>query len=103
MAHLDVQVPQLVVASGDFGDQAALMRSTIATAEAHAQAAQGFNMGDFSLAFQGAHMRFVDAGTKINTLIDIACANQGEAAATYTTVDGASASNIASSIGSIGT
>jgi len=103
MAHLDVQVPQLITASTDFADQAALMRSTIATADAHAQSAQGFNMGEFSGAFQAAHARFAEAATKMNSLIDIASANQGEAATTYTSVDGAAAGDIAGTMGTIST
>ena len=49
-------------------------------------------MGESSAAFQAAHARFVEVSAKINTLLDIAQANLGDAAGTYVAEDAAAAS-----------
>jgi uncharacterized protein YukE len=92
MSHLDAHIPQLIASESAFGAKTALMRSTIAQAEQEALAAQAFHMGESSAAFQAAHARFVEAAAKINTLLDIAQANLGEAGATYVAEDAAAAS-----------
>jgi uncharacterized protein YukE len=92
MSHLDAHIPQLIASESAFGAKTALMRSTIAQAEQEAVAAQAFHMGESSAAFQAAHARFVEAAAKINTLLDIAQANLGEAGATYVAEDAAAAS-----------
>jgi hypothetical protein len=45
------------------------------------------------VAFQAAHARFVEAAARINTLLDIAQANLGDAAGTYVATDAAAASS----------
>jgi hypothetical protein len=92
MSMLDAHIPQLVASEAAFGAKAALMRSTVAQAEQAAQSAQAFHMGESSAAFQAAHARFVEISAKINTLLDIAQANIGEAAGTYAAEDAAAAS-----------
>jgi uncharacterized protein YukE len=92
MSMLDAHIPQLVASEAAFGAKAALMRSTVAQAEQAAQSAQAFHMGESSAAFQAAHTRFVEISAKINTLLDIAQANIGEAAGTYAAEDAAAAS-----------
>ncbi|MFG1934319.1 type VII secretion system protein EsxG [Mycobacterium sp. NPDC048908] len=92
MSMLDAHIPQLVASEAAFGAKAALMRSTIAQAEQAAQSAQAFHMGESSAAFQAAHARFVEVSTRINTLLDIAQANIGDAASSYTAEDAAAAS-----------
>ncbi|MGV1005115.1 MAG: WXG100 family type VII secretion target [Candidatus Nanopelagicales bacterium] len=92
MSHLDAHIPQLIASESAFGAKTALMRSTIAQAEQEAVAAQAFHTGEASTAFQGAHARFVEAAAKINSLLDIAQANLGEAGATYVAQDAAAAS-----------
>ncbi|MGB7871821.1 MAG: type VII secretion protein EsxS, partial [Mycobacterium sp.] len=47
--------------------------------------------GDSAAAFQAAHARFVAAAAKINTLLDVAQANLGDAAGTYVAADSAAA------------
>jgi len=101
MGLLDANIPQMVNSSSSFADQAGLMRSTIAQADASAQAAQATHQGDSAVAFQAAHARFVEASTKINSLLDIAGANIHEGAGTYTAQDAAGASDIASASGTI--
>jgi len=88
---LDAHIPQLVSAESTFAAKAALMRSTIAQAEQAAVASQAFHMGESAVAFQAAHARFVEMAARINTLLDIAQANIGEAAATYVAEDAAAA------------
>jgi uncharacterized protein YukE len=92
MSHLDAHIPQLIASESAFGAKTALMRSTIAQAEQEALAAQAFHMGESSAAFQAAHARFVEAAAKVNSLLDIAQANLGEAGATYVAEDAAAAS-----------
>jgi len=41
---------------------------------------QAFHAGDSAAAFQAAHARFVAAAAKVNSLLDIAQANLGDAA-----------------------
>ena len=101
MGLLDVQVPQLTSSEASFADQAAMMRSTIHSAESAAMQAQAFHMGESATAFQGAHARFVEASQKINTLLDIASANLGENAGTYVAEDAAGASNITGAAGNL--
>lgn len=91
MSHLDAHIPQLIASESAFGAKTALMRSTIAQAEQEAVAAQAFHMGESSAAFQAAHARFVEAAAKINSLLDIAQVNLGEAGATYVAEDAAAA------------
>ena len=67
--------------------KAALMRSTISQAEQEAMSAQAFHQGESSAAFQAAHARFVEAAARVNTLLDIAQANLGDAAGTYVAAD----------------
>jgi uncharacterized protein YukE len=92
MSMLDAHIPQLVASEAAFGAKAALMRSTIVQAEQAAQSAQAFHMGESAAAFQAAHARFVEVSAKVNTLLDIAQANIGDAAGTYAAEDAAAAS-----------
>ncbi len=92
MSMLDAHIPQLVAAQSAFSAKAALMRSTISQAEQEAVSAQAFHQGESSAAFQAAHARFVEVAARINTLLDIAQANLGDAAGTYVAVDAAAAS-----------
>jgi hypothetical protein len=82
MSMLDAHIPQLVASQSAFGAKAGLMRSTIGQAEQEAMSAQ---------AFHAAHARFVAAAAKINTLLDVAQANLGDAAGTYVAADSAAA------------
>jgi uncharacterized protein YukE len=93
MSMLDAHIPQLVAAQSAFGAKSGLMRSTIGQAEQEALSAQAFHQGEASVAFQAAHARFVEAAARINTLLDIAQANLGDAAATYVATDAAAASS----------
>jgi uncharacterized protein YukE len=92
MSLLDAHIPQLVAAQSAFGAKAALMRSTISQAEQEALSAQAFHQGESSVAFQAAHARFVGAAARINTLLDIAQVNLGDAAGTYVAADAAASS-----------
>ena len=92
MSMLDAHIPQLVASQSAFAAKAALMRSTIGQAEQEALSAQAFHVGESSAAFQAAHARFVEAAAKINTLLDIAQGNLGDAAGTYVAADAAAAS-----------
>src|ERR1700758_1386285 len=96
MSLLDAHIPQLVAAQSAFSTNSALMRSTIGQAEQEAVSALAFHQGESSAAFQAAHARFVDAAARINTLLDIAQANLGDAASTYVAADGAAASGYTS-------
>ena len=91
MSLLDAHIPQLVASQSAFGTKAALMRSTISQAEQEALSAQAFHQGESSAAFQAAHARFVEAAARVNTLLDIAQANLGDAAGTYVAADSAAA------------
>lgn len=93
MSLLDAHIPQLVAAQSAFSTKAALMRSTISQAEQEAMSAQAFHQGESSVAFQASHARFVEAAARINTLLDIAQANLGDAAGTYVAADAAAASS----------
>jgi uncharacterized protein YukE len=90
---LDAHIPQRVAAQSAFGAKTALMRSTISQAEQEALSAQAFHQGEASMAFQAAHARFVEAAARINTLLDLAQANLGDAAGTYVAADAAAASS----------
>lgn len=92
MSLLDAHIPQIVASESAFGVKTALMRSTIAQAEQAAMSSQAFHMGESSAAFQAAHARFVEVSAKVNTLLDIAQANLGQAGATYVAQDAAAAS-----------
>lgn len=92
MSMLDAHIPQLVASEAAFGAKAALMRSTIAQAEQAASSAQAFHMGESAAAFQAAHARFIEVSAKVNSLLDIAQANIGDAAGTYVAEDAAAAS-----------
>ncbi len=92
MSLLDAHIPQLVASESAFGARAALMRSVIGQAEQEAMSAQAFHAGESAAAFQAAHARFVTAAAKVNTLLDIAQANLGDAAGTYVAADSAAAS-----------
>lgn len=52
----------------------------------------GVSPGESSAAFQAAHARLQAAAAKVNTLLDVAQANLGEAAGTYVAADAAAAS-----------
>jgi uncharacterized protein YukE len=92
MSLLDAHIPQLVAAQSAFAAKAGLMRSTISQAEQEAMSAQAFHVGESSMAFQAAHARFVEVAARVNTLLDIAQANLGDAAGTYVATDAAAAS-----------
>ncbi|BBY55547.1 WXG100 family type VII secretion target [Mycobacterium koreense] len=92
MSLLDAHIPQLVASESAFGAKTALMRSTLSQAESAALSSQAFHQGEASVAFQSAHMRFVEVAAKVNALLDIAQANLGEAGATYVAADAAAAS-----------
>lgn len=102
MSSLDVQVGQLVSSQGGFQSSAATMRTTLHDAESEAQASKAFFVGEASDAYQGAHAHFTEASTKLNTLMDIAGTQLGEGATTYTSQDSQGASDIAASVGSLG-
>jgi uncharacterized protein YukE len=93
MSLLDAHIPQLVAAQSAFSTRAGLMRSTISQAEQEALSAQAFHQGESSVAFQASHARSVEAAARINTLLDIAQANLGDAAGTYVAADAAAASS----------
>jgi uncharacterized protein YukE len=86
MSLLDAHIPQLVASQSAFGAKAGLMRSTIGQAEQEAMSSQAFFAGDGAAAFQAAH-------AKVNSLLDIAQANLGDAAGTYVAADSAAASS----------
>src|ERR1700689_5689213 len=92
MSLLNAHIPQLVASQTAFSTKAALMRSTIGQAEQEALSAQAFHVGESAAAFQAAHARFVEVAARINTLLDIAQANLGDAAGTYVAADAAAAS-----------
>ncbi|GAB7146470.1 type VII secretion system protein EsxG [Mycobacterium riyadhense] len=92
MSLLDAHIPQLVASQSAFAAKAGLMRHTIGEAEQSAMSAQAFHVGESAAAFQASHARFVAAATKINTLLDIAQANLGDAAGAYVAADAAAAS-----------
>ncbi|TAM64077.1 WXG100 family type VII secretion target [Mycobacterium sp.] len=92
MSMLDAHIPQLVASQSAFSAKAALLRSTISQAEQEAMSAQAFHQGESSAAFQAAHARFVEVAARVNTLLDIAQANLGDAAGTYVAADSAAAS-----------
>jgi uncharacterized protein YukE len=91
MSFLDAHIPQLIASESAFAAKTALMRSTIAQAEQEALAAQAFHTGESAAAFQAAHARFVEAAAKVNSLLDLAQANLGEAGATYVAQDASAA------------
>src|ERR1700689_864510 len=92
MSLLNAHIPQLVASQTAFSTKAALMRSTIGQAEQEALSAQAFHVGESAAAFQAAHARFVEVAARINTLLDIAQANLGDAAGTYVAGDAGAAS-----------
>ena len=49
-------------------------------------------MGESAAAFQAAHARFVEVSARVNSLLDIAQANIGDAAGTYVAEDAAASS-----------
>lgn len=102
-SFLDTNAAQLVSSSSGLGDASANMRGTIAQAEANAQAAMGFHMGESSTAFQAAHARFVEAASKTNMLLDVAAAQVHEGAGSYVTGDSEMADGVSSASGIIPT
>ncbi|WP_204808533.1 type VII secretion system protein EsxG [Mycobacterium riyadhense] len=92
MSLLDAHIPQLVASQAAFGAKAGLMRHTIGQAEQAAMSAQAFHQGESAAAFQAEHARFVEVAARVNTLLDIAQANLGDAAGTYVATDAAAAS-----------
>jgi uncharacterized protein YukE len=92
MSMLDAHIPQIVASQSAFAAKTALMRQTIGQAENEAMSAQAFHQGESSAAFQAAHARFVEVAARVNTLLDIAQANLGDAAGTYVAADAAAAS-----------
>lgn len=101
MGLLDADIPQLMTTASSFADQGTQMRSTIAQAESGAMQAAAFHQGESSVAFQGAHARFVEAGQKINMLLDVAGQNIHEGGTTYQSHDGMAASDISTAAGSL--
>src|ERR1700749_661243 len=93
MSMLDAHIPQLVAAQAAFSAKAGVMRSTSSPGEQATMSAQAFHQGESSAAFQAAHARFVEAAARVNTLLDIAQANLGDAAGTYVAADAAAASS----------
>ncbi|SOJ57516.1 ESAT-6-like protein EsxS [Mycobacterium simulans] len=93
MSLLDAHIPQLIASHSAFAAKASVMRHTIGEAEQAAMSAQAFHQGEGAAAFQSAHARFVAAAGKINTLLDVAQANLGDAAGTYVAADAAAASS----------
>lgn len=91
MSLLDAHIPQLIASESAFAAKTALMRATIGQAEQAAVSAQAFHMGESSAAFQAAHARFVEVAAKVNTLLDMAQVNLGQAEATYVAADSAAA------------
>ncbi|BAX92490.1 WXG100 family type VII secretion target [Mycobacterium shigaense] len=91
MSLLDAHIPQLVASQSAFDAKAGLMRSVIGQAEQEALGAQAFHAGESAAAFQAAHARFVQAAAKVNTLLDIAQTNLGDAAGSYVAADAAGA------------
>ena len=64
------------------------MRSTIESGGAGGGVVAGVSSpGMRAAAFQAAHARFVAAAAKVNSLLDIAQANLGDAAGTYVAAD----------------
>lgn len=94
MTHLDVTIPTLAASQAGVGDASAQMRGAIASAESDATAAQAYHMGESATAFQAGHIRFVSAAQQINQLLDIAQANMGDSASTYTAADAEMSENI---------
>ncbi|SOJ53452.1 ESAT-6-like protein EsxG [Mycobacterium simulans] len=92
MSLLDAHIPQLVASQSTFAAKAGLMRHTVGQAEQSAMSAQAFHQGESAAAFQASHARFVEAAAKINSLLDMAQANLGDAAGTYVATDAAAAS-----------
>lgn len=92
MSLLDAHIPQLVASQSAFGAKAGLMRHTIGQAEQAALSAQAFHMGESALAFQASHARFLEVAARVNTLLDVAQVNLGDAAGTYVAADAAAAS-----------
>ncbi|MFA5709606.1 type VII secretion system protein EsxG [Mycolicibacterium sp.] len=92
MSLLDAHIPQIIASESAFGAKTALMRSTLAQAEQAAMSSQAFHMGESSAAFQAAHARFVEVAAKVNTLLDVAQINLGDAGASYVAQDAAAAS-----------
>lgn len=101
MGLLDANTAQMFSSETSFGAQAALLRSTITSAEQEAMATQAFHQGESQMAFQASHAHFVDAAVKINFLLDTAQANIGQGATTYVAQDGAGASDIMGTIGAL--
>ncbi|ACC41440.1 MULTISPECIES: type VII secretion system protein EsxG [Mycobacterium ulcerans group] len=93
MSLLDAHIGQLVASQSAFAGKVGLMRHTIGQAEQSALSAQAFHIGESATAFQAAHARFVEAAGKVNTLLDVAQANLGDAAGTYVATDAAAASS----------
>jgi len=91
VSMLDAHIPQIVAAEAAFGAKTALMRSTIAQAEQAAMAAMAFHIGEAAAAFQASHARFVEVAAKVNSLLDIAQLNLGEAGGSYLAQDAAAA------------
>jgi len=92
MSLLDAHIPQLVSSQSAFGAKAGLLRHTIGQAEQAALSAQSFHQGESAAAFQASHARFVEVAARVNSLLDVAQANLGEAAGTYVAADAAAAS-----------
>jgi uncharacterized protein YukE len=103
MGLLDANAPQMFTSHASFHDQAVQFNSTVSQAENTAVAAQAFHQGESSVAFQQAHMQFVEAGTKLQQLLTLAGNNIGEGAQTYVTQDGAGATDMAHTAGMLPT
>lgn len=92
MSLLDAHIPQLVASQSAFAAKAGLMRHTIGQAEQAAMSAQAFHQGSRRRRFRPPMPGFQAAAAKVNTLLDVAQANLGEAAGTYVAADAAAAS-----------
>ena len=98
MGYLDVEAPQMMAAQSSYETQAGVMRSAIAAAEQAAVEAQAHHTGESAVAFQAAHVRFVEAAAKYNTELDLYGAQLGEGGTTYTTEDSTGASTYSAAV-----
>jgi uncharacterized protein YukE len=101
MSFLDASAPQLAASSTSFDTIAGQYMGLLSSAEQTAQGSQAFHQGEMSVAYQTAHMRFVEAGRMANVLLQQAAANIGDAGATYAATDSAAASTVLGSTGQL--
>ena len=103
MGFLSAEVPQMVTVQGGFAAEAVSFRSTLSQAEGSAMQAQAFHKGESATAFQIGHAKFLDAGGRINDLLNLAEAQLGEVATTYVTQDGSGADDMNTASAAINT